>query len=207
MNGKTILDTCQSIIARTDTNRTLLLQYVNEGRRQALMDTEIRRFFQVISNISQINGLINGATNRIKHAKSLEYQDAGGTISHLHRLRDYEHAKHLYPSFTVTGTPLYYIEIGADIQVLPVPATGQINFYGEIWPVDLTDDVNSSDITTIELGMAWVSLGLAFYFVFLQEFDKSAGWKQDGDARVAKYLSFQIKEDGYKLKTYPKFHV
>ena len=205
MTGKDILDTCVLLIARTDVNRTLLLQFVNEARRTILIDKEIKRFYTKLSNVSHTDGLIDGSAINLKHAKIVEYQttDAGETkLATLVKIPSYKEAigdGYRYYDFTKIGTPANYLEIGTDIQILPVPDTGTINIYGEFWPADLTDSALSSDITTTEIPFALVYFGTAMYLMdFLEEAERGQTCLIKGQGIIDKYIKMQKRETSYK---------
>ncbi|MDR3564799.1 MAG: hypothetical protein P4N59_25670 [Negativicutes bacterium] len=195
MDAKTMLDKATLIIARQDVtgdNRSLLLFFMNTARRAVLRDNPVRKFFGY-NTVAQVNGIIDAAAANLKLARTVEYLDASNKIHRLSRLKDYDTARAAYPDFTLAGPPLSYLEMGTQIWLLPVPASGTVKIYGEFWPADLTDSETSGDILTAELPEAWIYLAAAEYLDYFGEADKAAYWRQKGTVIVQSYLKQDAK--------------
>jgi len=182
----------------TGSNRDLMLLFMNAARRTVLREKTIRKFFEY-KTVTHTAGVIDGTD--IKLARTVEYTDTAGAMTELTRLPSLEAARDLgYDDLTTTGEPKYYLEIGTDIQVLLVPTAGTIKIYGEFWPVDLTDSVASSDITTTELPEAWIYLAAAEYLDYFDEPDKANAWRKKGMYIVEQYAKEDAKQRLYKVK-------
>lgn len=187
------MDHAANILRRQDLDRNLLLLFINTARRAILRDKPVRRFFAYRQNLPVVSGLIDAGASRIKNAHVVEWfkdNGDGTTVKvYLAKLFSYRQAMELFGSLTGIGEPQAFLEMGADIRVLPAPSTGQINVYGEFWPEDLLDSPASSDVTTVEMPEALVYLGAAEYFDLLSEAQKGQYWRQKGLAIVESYLA------------------
>ena len=225
MDAKTMLDKAKSIIARQDVDRTLLLFFLNMVRKATLRDKDISKLYGVKS-VAYANGVISDTS--IKHAKTIEYI-SGSTITKLKKLRNYDEAKELYPDLTITGNPTYYLEVGTEIWIIPVPATssvandggdfsattdtldfggfvegesvsfGTVTIYGEFWPADLTDSTSSTDIMTVELPEALIYLAAAEYLDYFDETGKGTYWRDKGMFIIDKYIEQTNTQYSYGL--------
>jgi hypothetical protein len=190
MTGKEIIDNVEKILAVQGSAviRSLAVLFVNTARRTVLREKSIRKFHSY-KTVTHTSGLISD--NSIKHAKTIEHNGNA-----LKRFKSFDQAKSVITDFTATGTPLYYLNMGADIQLLPVPTSGTITIYGEFWPNDIADDT-TTDITTIELPEAWIYLGAAEYLDYFDEEKKGEFWRSKGQYIVAEYLKQDAKQNLY----------
>jgi hypothetical protein len=202
LNAQEMLNKAILIIARqdiTDSNRELLLLFMNTVRRAVIRENTIRKFFDY-RTMTHVSGVIDGTAQSLKFARRVEYIDGSGGITQLLRFKSLEQAREAgYTDLTETGTPKYYLDMDADILIIPVPTTGTIKVYGEFWPADLTDSPSSSDVTTVELPEAFIYLAAAEYFDFLKEADKASYWRKKGLAIVESYLKEDKKQRTYSV--------
>lgn len=195
MNTKEMLDKIVKIIARTDVDRTLALFFMNTARRAVLRENTIRKFMGY-RTVAHMNGVID--SSGIKLVRTIEYLNAENAVTKLSRLASIEEAREKgYNDFAITGSPKYYLEMGAELWLLPVPTEGTIKIYGEFWPNDLVDDVSSSDILTAELPEAFIYLTAAEYLDYFDELEKAQYWRQKGMAIIEPYLKQDAKQHTY----------
>lgn len=195
MYASAMIDKAKQILARTDVDRPLMLFFINTAIRAVLRDKSIHKFY-TSKVMPHVNGLIDGLM--IKHAVDVFYTNADG-ISRLKKLADFKAAMYYYPDFTQTGTPAHYFEDGGNIQILPVPTEGTLTVYGEFWPDDLTDSINSTNVLTVELPEAFIYLGAAEYFDYFDEMQKGQYWRQKGMTIVDSYIKQSAKQTLHKI--------
>ncbi|MBP2651366.1 MAG: hypothetical protein H6Q74_2191 [Firmicutes bacterium] len=192
MDAAAMLDKAALITARQDVtgdNRELLLLFMNAARRAVLREYVIRKFF-AYRTVSYTAGVIDGAGERIKAVRAVEYLDINDNLTALTRLKSLEEARKLgFRDFAETGSPKYYLEISANFQLIPVPTSGTVKIYGEFWPEDLTDSSSASDVTTVELPEAFIYLAAAEYFDYFDEAAKGELWRKKGLYIVERYLA------------------
>jgi hypothetical protein len=192
MTGKEIIDNIEKILAVQGSAviRSLAVTFVNTVRKTVLREKSIRKFHSY-QTVTHTNGLISGTDNKIKMPKTVECNN-----NKLTMFKSFDQAKSVIDDFAAEGTPLYYLKLGADIQLLPVPTTGTVKIYGEFWPNDIADN-STSDITTIELPEAWIYLGAAEYLDYFDEVKQGEFWRQKGQYIVAEYLKQDAKQNLY----------
>jgi hypothetical protein len=198
MNGKEILDNASNIIRRQDLDRGLLLFFINSVRRGIFRDKQVKRFFSYKENVECLDGVIDMVAYNLKSPRTIEHVktvDGKVTKKYLARLMSYQQAMDIFGSLDAIGNPQAYLEMGTTLRILNVPATGQINIFGEFWPTDLTDSSTSTDIMAIEIPEALVSLGVAEYLDMLGEADKAAYWRNKGSVLVEAYMAQINKMD------------
>jgi hypothetical protein len=201
LNAQDMLNKAILIIARQDVtgnNRELLLTLMNTVRRTVLRENVIRKFFDY-RTMTHTSGVIDGTAQSLKFAHRVEYV-SGTSVTQLLRFKSMEQAREAgYDDLTATGTPKYYLEIGANINIIPVPTTGTIKIYGEFWPADLTDSTSSSDVTTVELPEAFIYLAAAEYLDFTGQPDKGKIWRSKGMSIVNEFLKLDGKQRTYSV--------
>lgn len=199
MNSKQVIDMAANIIRRQDLDRGLLLFFVNTARRTILRDKAVKRFNEYRTDVDAVAGVIDMTALGLKTARVIEWDvdngDGTTTKTYLARLMSYQQAMQVYGTLTPTGNPQSFLEIGTTIRILPVPARGEINIYGEFWPVDLADANDSGDITTAEIPEALIFFGAAEYLDMLGEADKANYWRQKALVVVDNYGKQLSKQD------------
>ena len=195
MNTSEIIDKAKQIIARTDVDRSLMLFFINSIIRGILRDKSIHKFYDH-KIMAHTNGVIDGAS--LKSVIDVFYTLDDET-SKLLKIPDYKTAVSLYSDFTATGTPVYYLEEGTEIRILPVPTDGTLTVAGEFWPDDLTDSASSSNVLTVEIPEALVYLGASEYFDYFDETTKGNYWRQKGMTILESYIQQSAKQTLYKI--------
>lgn len=190
MNTKEMLDKAEKIIARQDVDRALLLFFMNTARKAVIRNFYIPKFVQYLTGVPFANGIVDTASLNLKAVQVVEYDDGTNKFP-LKKLRNYAEARERYPDFSQKGTPEDYLELGTKIYILPVPDKGTINLLAEVWPADLTDDVMSSDITTVEIPEALIYFAVAEYFDYFDEADRGSYWRRKGSVILQQYVTEQ----------------
>ena len=163
MDGKTVLDRAEKLIARGDVDRETLLFFTNNGIRDAFRDTTVFRL-QGLKTFTATDGIIS--CPNLKLAKVVRFDD-DGTYYPLKRIPDIKQVYEIYADPTETGTPAHYIITGQSVQIMPA-ATGTVQIAGEFWPDEMADST-LTNIFTLEIPNFLVFYGVAEYFDFLQE--------------------------------------
>jgi hypothetical protein len=188
MTGKQMLDMCSSIIKRQDLDRVQLLFFINNIRRNAMLNVVLFPNTTTKNITFDTLGEFSISANKIKAVKSIEYVVAGGARQLLSKLTSYEQARRSF-DFSGTGTPVAYLEYGDTVKLLPVPQDGAIEVYAEFHKDDVTDTTATIDPITNDLAEALVYLGSAEYFDMLDELQKGNFWRQKGSAMLTQYIS------------------
>lgn len=205
MNGKQIVDLCAAIIKRQDLNEDLLLQFINQQRRYILRATYLYRIQEWRRNLEPEDGFVR--TPRLKQARYVEWQQdpteefpwitsANETISYkspkkkkLLPLNTMQEVYEIYHNVDVIGEPRYYVVERGGLRIFPMPPVGVINIYGEWYPEDLSNSVDSEDNLSKEISDIIIYYACAEYFDFLAEPEKANLWREKGKILLQAYLS------------------
>ena len=199
MNGKQIVDMCSAIIKRQDLNKDLLLQFINQQRRFILRRTYLYRIQKWVTDLEPEDGFVR--TQGLKQARYVEWNpnpDGNVTLDFngietrkkkLFPLNTIQEAFEIYDNVDALGEPMYYIVMQGGLKIIPAPPLGVINIFGEWYPADLQDNVNSEDGLSKEIGDIITYYACAEYFDFLTETEKAQLWRQKGKELLDGYLS------------------
>ena len=206
MNGKEIVDMCKDIIKRQDINVDLLLQFINQQRRQILRSVYLYRIQKWVVGLEPEDGFVR--TQRLKQARYVEWNPdpeenvsidfntlpnasngiTGKRKKKLFPLNTIQEAFEIYDNVDAIGEPMYYIVMEGGLKIVPAPAVGVINVFGEWYPEDLTNSVSSEDGLSKEIGDIIVYAACAEYFDFLTETEKANLWRTKGQVMLEQYL-------------------
>jgi hypothetical protein len=196
MDAATIITKAVANTYRADIDRAQALFYLNTARKEIIRDNDIPRFYQYIENVALAGGKFSPSALDIKSIKAVESSKAG-RIELLDKISDYRTARLRYPDFTVTGDPLYYLERGTEVIILPPPITGTtINVLAEVWPSDLADEA-VSDILTTEIPEVLIYFVTAEIFKDKGEPEKFAQWRQDAQGLLKTYINRSIADEAH----------
>ena len=193
MTGQEIVTMCNNIIKRQDLNEDLLLQFINQERQAALRETYLYRIQEWRRNLEPEDGFLR--TPRLKQARFVEWEPEPqdnvaysiGKKKKLFPLNSMQEAYEIYHNVDVVGEPLHYIVLQGGLKIIPMPAKGVINIYGEWYPEDIQNDENE-DALTKEISDIIVYNACAEYFDFLAEPEKANLWREKAQIRLDKYL-------------------
>ena len=166
MDGKAVLDQAEKIISRGDVDRVSLLFHMNSSIRNAFRAKSIFRL-QGAKSFAVTAGVV--ACPTLKLATLVRHVDSNGNWRQLAKIPDIKQLYVMYADPTASGTPAYYNIQGQSIQVVPAPINGTILIAGEFWPVDLSDNVSSTNLFSDEIPDFLVNYGVAEYLDFMQE--------------------------------------
>ena len=201
MNGKEIVTMCAAIIKRQDLNEDLLLQFINQQRRFILRNKYLYRIQQWRIGLEPEDGFVR--TKGLKQARYVEWNPKpednvvldidtngiGERKKKLFPLNTIQEAFEIYDNVDAIGEPMYYIVMQGGLKIIPAPPIGVINVFGEWYPEDLTNDEDSEDGLSKEIGDVVVYCACAEYFDFLNETDKANLWRTKGQMLLEEYIS------------------
>ena len=165
MDGKGILDLSTDIIARSDVNRPMLLNFINTSTKAAFRARSVYRMqgvrqFDVTANIVPCPNL--------KLARYVRWYD-DDLKSELVKIPDVKVLLETYADPSRSGNPAQYIILGQSIQIVPAATHGTLLVAGEFWPDALADSANSNNLLSDEIPDFLMYYGVAEYMDFLQE--------------------------------------
>lgn len=205
MNGAEIVTMCSNIIKRQDLNEDLLLQFINQQRRHVLRAMYLYRIQKWVTGLEPEDGFV--CTQKLKQARYVEWNpDPEDNVEidfntepnkwngidkkrkkKLFPLNTIQEAFEIYNNVDAIGEPMYYIVMQGGLKIIPAPPVGVINIFGEWYPEDLTNSINSEDGISKEIGDVIVYLSCADYFEFLEEPEKSKMWREKGSSYLEEY--------------------
>ena len=201
MDGKEILDRAVAIIARTDVDRPQLLFYINGAMKDILRDKPMARFQNGIT-FNPVSGIVS-----IPNLKNIYMVRWDNDVSKavLKKLPSIEYAYGMYESLEESGVPVYYFLNDNGIRIVPAPLdTDHILVVGEYWPSDLTDDISSTNIYSMNMPLALAYIGAAEYMDFLQEEKRGEYWRGKGLTLVDAFLKALKLQEMTNINNMPR---
>lgn len=182
MTGKDILDRIALIIKRQDLDRVLLLSFVNATQRYLINNYNIPKLYSYNQNVDCLDGVIDITGYTSIHNV---YWQLGGKNCPLTNTSSIDKVIDIINSM---GSPRMYLIMGTNMNIIPVPAEGTINIYGEKYPVEMADNISSTNLFSIEVPEVLIYYGASEYFDMLGEADKGQLWRAKGVEILTKYI-------------------